>query len=127
MSNKKDMFKASINYWVQETWLSWWGITVVFVDAIEYSKNFVSVDPSKSLAYCESKWEYMTAQITVNSTLLETLNNEEIEYCAVHELMHVILNEMREDLEDYHKHEERVATFLAHSFISTKKITSAED
>jgi hypothetical protein len=45
------------------------------------------------------------------------LSDEDLERCVVHELVHVFLNEARENGEDWLDHEERVASTLAQAFI----------
>lgn len=51
------------------------------------------------------------------------MSDEEIEYVVVHELMHVFLNEMREQGQ---QHEERVATLLAKAFLWVRDQTREE-
>ena len=119
-TEKEQLFSNMIKKWVANTWLGWWKIDVVFLDFKEYSEQEDIENPYRSVAICITNWEYMYAVIKVNSSILENEDIDDIEYYAIHELMHVILNEMREDSA---KHEERVATFLAKSFLQTEKST----
>lgn len=75
-------------------------------------------------AECYVKWEYLTCRVSfylpaiqrsfVEDSLPESEIEERIERLVVHEYLHVLLNEMREDapLQNIH-HEERVAETLA--------------
>lgn len=63
-------------------------------------------------------WKYENAVITFYPDVLKDMTEDEIEKLVVHELMHVFLNEMREDGID---HEERVATMLSKAFLWVKE------
>ena len=114
-TEKEKLFSACIEKWVKKTWLGWWKIDVEYCDA----HNFEKIENSSTaLAFCHTDWKYMCATIRVNSDNLEEQKEEDIELIAVHELMHVFLNEMRADEETGTiEHEEHVATFLAKSFL----------
>jgi len=113
-SKKEMLFSKLANEWIGRTWLGWWKIDVVFYDKKEYCKLMKGLDPLHSAAICSTRWEYMQATLAVNSDVIKNCKKSEIEYIVVHELMHVFLNEAREKGIE---HEERVATFLARSFI----------
>ena len=117
MTNKEKLFNSLVKKWVKKTWLGWWTTEVVFKDAIDYQSNS-EFNCENSLAYCDTSWAYMHAKIIVNSTLLEKMDTDTLEFIVVHELMHIILNEMREEGIE---HEERVATVLANSFLLTER------
>lgn len=59
---------------------------------------------------CESKWQYFTASLDFSYVQMKDMPEDEIEKVVIHELLHVVLNEMREDGID---HEERVTSHLA--------------
>lgn len=112
-TEKEQLFSDFIKKWCKKTWAGWWSIDVVYYSANEFLNKEEDAGIF-TLATCHTNWQYMTAKINVNSDVLEGMENDEIEYSAVHELMHLFLNEMRcEGIE----HEERVATMLARSFI----------
>lgn len=116
-TKKEELFNKCLKKWVSKTWAGWWKVDVVYKTAHEFNK----IDSGRyagAVAVCETRWEYMEALITVNSDALEEQDEEDIEYLALHELMHVFLNEMREEGIE---HEERVATFLARSFLTAVK------
>jgi len=112
-TEKEILFSQYVEKWCKKTWAGWWKVEVVYYSEHEFLKH--EEDASIfTLAICHNNWQYMEAKINVNSDNLEDINNDEIEYTAVHELMHIFLNEMRcEGIE----HEERVATMLARSFL----------
>jgi len=112
-SKKEKLFTRLAQEWIERTWLGWWKIDVVFYGRKEYCKLMKGLD-RYSVALCSTQWEYMQARLSVNSYALKNCSKDEIEYVVVHELMHVFLNEAREKGIE---HEERVATFLAKSFI----------
>lgn len=64
-------------------------------------------------------WQYQTATITFYPKSMKDMAEDDIEKLVVHELMHVFLNEMREEGID---HEERVATMLAKAFLWVKGV-----
>ncbi len=116
-TEKEQKFSNSIEKWCQKTWAGWWKIDVVFYGANEFLNKEEDAGIFTT-AICHTNWQYMEAKINVNSDVLEGLSNDDIEYAAVHELMHVFLNEMRYEGID---HEERVATMLARSFLLAGK------
>jgi predicted SprT family Zn-dependent metalloprotease len=61
-------------------------------------------------------WKYRTAHIYINLPALKRKTSYQIEEIIVHELMHVLVNEMREG---NIKHEERVVTSLTESIFWT--------
>lgn len=112
-TKKEKLFSACIEKWCKKTWAGWWKVDVVYYSANEFLKHEDDAGIF-TLAVCHTNWQYMEGKINVNSDVLEGMEKEDIEYSAVHELMHLFLNEMRyEGIE----HEERVATMLARSFI----------
>ena len=116
-TKKEKLFSAYAKKWVKKTWLGWWKIDILYYSGYEFLKldEHYSID---TVASVDTDWKYMTAKIKVNSEKLETLPKKEIEAVVVHELMHVLLNEMREEGIE---HEERVATILARSFLLAEK------
>jgi hypothetical protein len=72
----------------------------------------VDGEPSKgAAACCKAKWEYRHATIRFAVETVEAMDERELDECVVHELMHCLLNELREEDFDL-KHEERVTTDL---------------
>jgi predicted SprT family Zn-dependent metalloprotease len=115
VTKREDQFKDIALKWIQLLQLEHWHIELDFCE----SHEFISIENSTTaVAFCHTNWTYMTATIRVNSNHLEEEKEERLPFIALHELMHCVLNEMREDGID---HEERVATMLANSFLNTEK------
>lgn len=86
-----------------------------------YTQGNLIVDGTVSTGAvgCASvRWQYREAELDFNLEKTAKLTDEELEEIYVHEAMHVILNEMRD--EDI-KHEERVASSLAFAFMRMRK------
>lgn len=116
MSKKSKLFSKLARKWREKTWLGWWNIDIHFLSNKAYAKTegYSKKHARHSAATCWTNWQYLDATITVNTSVIKNMNDEEIEYCVLHELMHIFLNEMREKGIE---HEERCATILARSFI----------
>jgi hypothetical protein len=115
--DKVKLFSKYFKKWTNLTGLLWWKITVIYYgDPAEIVEHFTSGNDTIVAARTTADWRYMTAKIIVNVNALTDMDEEEIESLAVHELCHILVNEMREN--DLH-HEERVVSCLAHAFIWT--------
>jgi hypothetical protein len=90
-------------WWIKQTGLGYWDIEV------NYHNEFTDPKDANAIMYVDVDWQYIRAQIHVSYSACKGMTSTEIEKCVVHELMHIILNEMREPETD---HEERVATML---------------
>ncbi len=113
--SKKDLTKKYFEKWLNPLGLQWWDITIVYYsepqDILEYFQHEGSVVvPFTNTTH----WEYGTSVIRVNVHALETMEDNEIETGVVHELVHTLVNEMREN--EMH-HEERVVTGLTKAFL----------
>lgn len=76
---------------------------------------------SSEVARCHVNWQYEDATITVWLPEAHEYTDERLEWVMVHELMHIVLNEMREDRKNI-LHEERVATVLAKALIRARTV-----
>lgn len=113
LTGNTKLFDEAVNKWIPKLGLDWWEITCHYCD----SHSFIDTENDKdALAFCHVNWPYMTATIRVNKDHLEDEEKGNVEMIAVHELMHIILNEMRDDCDSI-DHEERVATILAKAFL----------
>ena len=119
--SKKKLFSKLVRKWIGKVWVGWWRIDIIYLTNKEYAKaeGYKNKHARCSVATCHTTWNYLEAVINVNKDALKALSDERIEYCVVHELMHILLNEMREDGTE---HEERVATLLARSFILCNEV-----
>lgn len=107
----KDLIEAKATYWARVLGLGDWDIDF----------KLAKRDREDELTAGEAnvQWQYQQATITFYSKVLKGLDADAIEKIVVHELMHVFLNEMREEGID---HEERVATMLSKAFLWVKGV-----
>jgi hypothetical protein len=117
LTGNTKLFDDYADKWTKKLGLEWWVITCHYCD----SHKFIEIENDKNaLACCHVNWPYMTATIRVNKDHLADEKENNIETIVVHELMHILLNEMRDD-EDTIDHEERVATILAKCFLRNER------
>jgi hypothetical protein len=109
--------RESFNKWRQTLGLNQWTINIhhyydpeKVVDVFGTEGNIIVV------AKTNVEWTYGIAEIQVNILALNDKTDEEIDRIVVHELMHVLVNEMREG--ELH-HEERVVTQLTNAIFWT--------
>jgi hypothetical protein len=103
-----------IKKWIPRLGLELWTITCDYCD----SHKFIEIEDSKTaVAFCHVRWPYLTATIRFNKDHLQDENPNNLELIVVHELMHIIVNEMRDDNQNSIDHEERVSTVLAKAFL----------
>ena len=63
----------------------------------------------QTMATCDADWRYFEATLNFSFIKMYDLEEEEIEKIVIHELLHIVVNEMREDGIE---HEERVVSHL---------------
>ena len=71
----------------------------------------------EAVASAHARWQYRHASVSFNLERVARLDEEDLEQMVIHEAMHIILNEMREEGV---KHEERVASSLAFAFMRSR-------
>jgi hypothetical protein len=86
--------------WKEILFLGLWEIKIYIRDYVEDSDTY---------ATCSSSWKYLTATIEFSHLLIKDKSGQEIEKIVIHELVHVLLNETKEDGID---HQERVTSHL---------------
>ncbi len=102
--------RALFKKWTPKLGLTDWDI------AIELAPPLPAVDSVvDTAADCHAIWEYERATIRFAEEYVETCDDSMLENHVVHELMHVMLNELRRE----HKmpNEERTATRLTRAFL----------
>ena len=67
-------------------------------------------DHERAVMVVHASWKYLDAHVEINCERAEFLDDARLERVVVHECMHILLNEMREDDID---HEERVCSEMA--------------
>lgn len=100
--------------WIERLGLNWWNIQVVlYDDPRDIAMRFHEDDDVICTALTSADWKYGSAKISVNFPAWKDVTEEEANYMILHELCHILVNEMHEP--DRH-HEERVVTSLAKAF-----------
>jgi hypothetical protein len=107
--------KKCFQWWARNLGLGYQHTDLLFVDYIENDLETGGryINPDQ-IGECHADWRYQNNVIYIAINRLKDMDKEEIERSILHELMHIFLNEMREDGID---HEERVATNLQKAFI----------
>lgn len=117
--NKQDQIKAAFDKWVTPLGLGWWRVDVLYYDdPKEILRLFTVNDEETTLARVYASWEYMQAKVCINLPSFDELEDGEIERAVLHELVHILVNEMREG--EMH-HEERVVSSLTKAFIWVRR------
>lgn len=99
----KKIVNKYLKKWKSNLFLGMWTINFNI-------RSYLSDDGSHSTAAtCDASWKYFTATIDFSLEQMEDLSEDEIEKIVIHELLHIVVNEMREDGID---HEERVTSHL---------------
>lgn len=105
-----ELLRRYIPKWIKLLKLQNWLID------IDYMKGDgeIGSDGYRTSATCNANWDHLSALICFWPKALRESPKTYIEYVVVHELMHILVNEMRET---GIKHEERVVAQLAKSAI----------
>lgn len=110
MAKTEKRVRDALSKWVVRLGLGWWHVEARYYDdAKEIKRRFGGGKDSTVAARCYADWRYMEATIDVNLPAWKGRTDDEMERMAVHELMHILVNEMREGAIE---HEERVVTTL---------------
>lgn len=102
-------------YWQRALWLEQWRTT------FKWHRGEFSQDESdgRTVMRVTSDYRYMQAEVEVYLPAVVDQEDEALERSVVHELSHVLLNEMHYWNEDG-SHEERVATTMSQAFVSMR-------
>ncbi len=117
----KDFVLETLDWWIIHMGLRNWDIEIILEDMIESPEG-----ESIAVGCTFSRWEYLSATVKCNMSELEKCSQKEIEEHIVHELCHILTNEMMEE-EDKMKHAERVVTTLTRAFMWTKNSGNKSD
>jgi hypothetical protein len=122
----KEKLDKYFRWWINRLGLRWWKIDLRWANKKSESAFMDNNDGTFAMMECWADWKYMKADITVNLYELAKRNDsdEELEEMVVHELQHILLNEMREKGIE---HEERVAMTLQRAFLWVRDLRDEED
>lgn len=128
---QKDRIKAIYDRWDQVLGLRWWTVKQVWVRDLDGFQSESNGHTSFIVhARTTASWPYMTATISFNLVDMANLDDKDAERVVVHELCHILVNEMRYDEtvsglahgENGRMHEERVVTTLAQAFLRVRNM-----
>jgi len=101
--------QASFDRWITVLGLRWWSMEIwYYASRKDFMKSSGASGPNVAMRNT-TKWEYGDVTIQVCVPALAHLRGEDLDRAVVHELLHTLVNEMRDD---GIKHEERVVTAL---------------
>lgn len=118
------------NKWIGMVGLGTWNVDLVYERAGIRSKSKEGDDADRRVAMnVTTRWEYQQAAVSIDMLECFGMTDATLEETFVHELAHVLVNEMREfgrapdDLAPRNctVHEERVATMIANALIWTDR------
>jgi predicted SprT family Zn-dependent metalloprotease len=102
--------------WATRMGLKWWSLHFLYYG--KTPKKFRREDGHQTAVRVLARWQYLEAYFEVNTPAIARMSDSELEALVVHEMCHVLVNEMREK---GIKHEERVCSRLAQAFLWTKE------
>lgn len=97
--------------------MDWWDITFEFC---EQDEDFDRANGDTAIMICRADWRYGRATILVNVKYVDSIGDQALEEYLTHEMMHILVNEMRQK-EDCLAHEERVVTGLTKAFMWSRE------
>lgn len=116
-----ELAKAAFAKWIPMLGLAWWDLEIVYYDdPTEIVNRFRNDDNGIVTMFVSTNWIYAESRVSVNLPALTDMTPDKIERTVVHELCHILVNEMREG--ELH-HEERVVTGLTKAFMWTESMT----
>lgn len=120
----QDDFDKYIREWIKYLGLEHWEITITQLHMKEYYQKEGN-ESYNTLGRCHVMWPYMRAEVVINLDALSDCSSDEmVKKYAIHELLHIVVNEMRDDDEENIDHEERVVTMLTSAFARVQEGTN---
>lgn len=117
MKKTRKILRKLFKKWCYRLGLNWWKVDVYYItDPETVARKFHERDDAVCLMRTWVSWEYAEATVEVNLPALKGRTEENLEREVVHELVHVLVNEMREG--KMH-HEERVVTSITKAIFWT--------
>lgn len=107
---ERNRVRRLVDRWIDRAGLSGW---LIHIEYDRSSPDERSDRGARVAAQALVSWPYREATLTFWLLTTVDLDADGLEYCVVHELMHIQVNEMRDDQAENFDHEERVCTELA--------------
>lgn len=107
---QRTRIRRCFDEWITKLGLRWWEIEIRYYDRQRFFRKASGAGRNIAMRVW-ADWRYATATIAVNVPSLAKMDDDQLERAVVHELLHILVNEMRED-DPYVKHEERTVTTL---------------
>lgn len=109
-NNEIKKIKKLCEKWIYRLGLRWWEVEIHYVeDPQDVIDIFKTNDNEIVIGRTYVDWKYMSANVYLNVPSMLNMTHNQIERIIVHELLHILVNEMRENSIE---HEERVVTGL---------------
>ena len=119
-----------VEQWAEPMGLLWWKIDVVYYADYDECRGLFAKPGDASVetvATTYASWQYLEATIEVNLQRVAKMDDDDLAYTVIHELAHVLVNEMREvEQEGGVAHEERVVTTVAKALRWTREYGQKE-
>lgn len=112
-AREKERVLTLSRHWRDLLGLSRWEITYAF-----FLENIPHDDDATMT--CSVRWPYQTAYIRVNCSATEDMDDEHLETVFVHEMGHILVNQMRPDDGPCTPDEERVVTMIADAILQVR-------
>lgn len=126
---QKKRIRALANDWLGPLGLLYWRIHIDFNRDAAMMVNGAWCD--ETIGKASVQWEYLTATLSFNLNKIAQKDDDDLEYCFVHECCHVLVHEMREWCQTAHldsdrqeaamNHEERVVTQMAKAYVWVRR------
>lgn len=115
---EKARIEALVNEWEPILGLRWWSMVH------EYCREGLSAEfgegnppTPQTVAQTKAKWHYLQGHICFNVPLAAEMTDDELRRTVIHESTHVLVNELRDEVDDWLKHEERVCSTLTSAIL----------
>ena len=120
------LVEASLKKWLKPLGLLWWDVQVHFYDDPADIVNVFKCDEDQVIVVARTyvTWQYATANLHFNLIALVGMSDDKVERIVVHELVHILINEMNE--QEQH-HEERVVTGLTKAFLWVEDLLAIKE
>ncbi len=116
----RQIIRAAMDKWTYRLGLRWWNVDSIYHSGKGARRYFKSSDGSTIFARTFADWRYGDAFVHFNVPAFVGMSADDIERVVVHELCHVLVNEMTATGID---HEERVVTGLTKAFLWTEQFS----